>query len=119
MLKFIKKVFEVVFKPDYSLLDGAYSNNGWMQEFPDPNHKTHLGQRCARIIQNSLADLDIKMKTLLMLTAKNSSMDRSWHCRQNSCYHSRLRSYVVGPVGQNTGFNAYKLQPQLTHMGKS
>ncbi|MBS0659394.1 MAG: TAT-variant-translocated molybdopterin oxidoreductase [Verrucomicrobia bacterium] len=28
--------FEVVLIPDYSVYDGRYANNGWMQEMPDP-----------------------------------------------------------------------------------
>ena len=31
--------FELVFVPDYSTFDGSYSNNGWMQELPDPISK--------------------------------------------------------------------------------
>ena len=28
--------FEVVFRPDYSVYDGRFANNGWLQELPDP-----------------------------------------------------------------------------------
>ena len=28
--------FEVVFRPDHTLWDGCYANNGWLQECPDP-----------------------------------------------------------------------------------
>jgi len=31
-----KREIEVVFHRDYSLDDGRYSNNGWLQELPDP-----------------------------------------------------------------------------------
>lgn len=32
----IPEGMEIVFKPDNSLLDGRYANNGWLQEMPDP-----------------------------------------------------------------------------------
>ncbi len=31
-----KGEFEVVFKEDYSIYDGRFANNGWLQELPDP-----------------------------------------------------------------------------------
>jgi molybdopterin-containing oxidoreductase family iron-sulfur binding subunit len=31
-----REAFEVVFAPDYSMDDGRFNNNGWMQEWPDP-----------------------------------------------------------------------------------
>jgi MoCo/4Fe-4S cofactor protein with predicted Tat translocation signal len=30
---------EVTLYPDYKILDGRFSNNGWLQEMPDPIHK--------------------------------------------------------------------------------
>ncbi len=40
-----KDSLEVVFHRDYSMDDGRYNNNGWLQEFPDPVTKIDLGKR--------------------------------------------------------------------------
>ena len=35
--------FEIVFAPDYSVYDGRFANNGWLQEWPDPITKLTWG----------------------------------------------------------------------------
>jgi hypothetical protein len=37
--------FEVNFRPDPTIYDGRFANNGWLQELPKPDHQAHLGQR--------------------------------------------------------------------------
>ncbi len=35
--------FEIAFSPDYSVYDGRFANNGWLQEWPDPITKLTWG----------------------------------------------------------------------------
>ena len=35
----------IVFRPDPTVWDGRFANNGWLQELPKPHHQAHLGQR--------------------------------------------------------------------------
>ncbi|MBI3880184.1 MAG: TAT-variant-translocated molybdopterin oxidoreductase [Verrucomicrobia bacterium] len=63
---------EVVFHRSYSLDDGRYNNNGWLQELPDPMTKAtwenvvmlsaktarDLGLRCAQLRENKDKDLE-------------------------------------------------------------
>ena len=39
--------YEVVFVPSWSVFDGRFVNNAWLQEAPDPDHEADLGQRGA------------------------------------------------------------------------
>ena len=36
---------EIVFRPDPTIGDGEYANNGWLQETAQARHAAHLGQR--------------------------------------------------------------------------
>ena len=36
---------EVIFRPDPSIYDGRFANNGWLQELPKPLDKGYVGQR--------------------------------------------------------------------------
>ena len=36
---------EIVFRPDPTIWDGSFANNGWLQELPKPQNQDDLGQR--------------------------------------------------------------------------
>ncbi len=38
---------EIVFRPDPTIYDGRFANNGWLQELPKPITQADLGQRRA------------------------------------------------------------------------
>ena len=42
-----RTALEIVFRPDPTIYDGRFANNGWLQELPQAAHQAHLGQRGA------------------------------------------------------------------------
>ena len=52
---------EVVFHRDYSVDDGRYSNNGWLQEMPDPITKM-TWENVVLVSEKTAADLGLKIK---------------------------------------------------------
>jgi MoCo/4Fe-4S cofactor protein with predicted Tat translocation signal len=53
--------FELVFRPDYSVADGRYANNAWLQEWPDPITKL-TWDNAALIAPQDAAALGIQKK---------------------------------------------------------
>ena len=109
-----KDHLEVVFYRDYKVDDGRFSNNGWMQELPDPVTKL--------VWDNTVL---ISRKTARELGVKNSDVvevklgDRS--ARGPVWVQPGMADYVIGlalgygrewngRIGFKVGFNAYPLR---------
>ena len=105
-----KDGFEVVFKTDYSLLDGSYNNNGWMQEFPDPITKL-TWDNAALISYKTASDLSVQNGDLLSV---NGEKIPAWIvpgiADKTVVVSLGYGRTVTGPVGTGTGFNVYKLR---------
>ena len=115
--------FEIVFTTDYSLLDGSYADNGWMQEFPDPITKitwdnaaqmsmeTYTGLKLGK---SGFRPTDANKENGNNMVEINGQEFAAWivpGIAKNSVIlplgYGRTTS---GPVGRGTGFNAYTLQ---------
>jgi MoCo/4Fe-4S cofactor protein with predicted Tat translocation signal len=105
---------EVVFPADYKMYDGRYADNGWLQELPDPITKitwdnvVSLSKSTAKALQVEDGDLveiavnGTKLQAAVMIAPGHADYSLSL-----ALGYGR---WVVGKVGQGTGFNAYTLR---------
>jgi MoCo/4Fe-4S cofactor protein with predicted Tat translocation signal len=105
---------EVVFPADYKMYDGRYANNGWLQELPDPITKitwdnvVSLSKSTAKALQVEDGDLveiavnGTKLQAAIMIAPGHADYSLSLPLGYGR--------WVVGKVGQGTGFNAYTLR---------
>ncbi|MBV9276172.1 MAG: TAT-variant-translocated molybdopterin oxidoreductase, partial [Verrucomicrobia bacterium] len=105
---------EMVFPGDYKVEDGRYTNNGWLQEMPDPITKltwdngVQMSTATAKALGLGEADLievtigDRKLTAAVLLSPGHADYSLSL-----SLGYGRER---IGAVGQGTGFNAYRLR---------
>ncbi|WDE96604.1 TAT-variant-translocated molybdopterin oxidoreductase [Lentisphaera profundi] len=105
-----KSGFELVFKADYSLLDGSYNNNGWMQEFPDPITKL-TWDNAALLSFKTANDLGVQNGDYLNV---NGEKIPAWIvpgiADKTAVVSLGYGRTTTGPVGTGAGFNAYKLR---------
>ncbi len=106
--------YDVIFRPDPTIDDGRFANNGWLQELPKP--LTKLTWDNAALISPQLANqLDVRNGDLLRITRDNRSVQMPvWilpgqPSRAVTVHfgYGRRRS---GRVGNKTGFNAFPLR---------
>jgi molybdopterin-containing oxidoreductase family iron-sulfur binding subunit len=110
------KGLELVFKPDPTLWDGRFANNGWLQELPKPFSKVTWENPAlispALAARNHLANGDV-----IELSARGRSLRVSiWitpgqadDCVTVHLGNGRTR---VGNVGRGIGVNVYALRGQ-------
>lgn len=105
---------EVSFHADPYILDGRYSNNGWLQELPRPI--TRLTWDNAIIVSpKTAADLDVKNEDVVEIAANGSAVEGAvWILPGQpdgaialSLGYGRKRS---GRAGNGAGFDAYRLR---------
>jgi MoCo/4Fe-4S cofactor protein with predicted Tat translocation signal len=109
--------YELVFVPDYSVYDGRFANNAWLQEMPDP--LTKLTWDNAALI--SVADaqkLGIKQKgDMLRIEAGGKTLEIAACILPGHAIGSITLpvGYGAGPaagaVAGETGFDTYALRP--------
>ncbi len=105
---------ELTFYPSYSLYDGRYANNGWLQETPDPISKL-TWDNALFMSQATAKKYHIAHGDLVTVSFGGRKMDVA-ACIQpgqadNTC--SMAIGYgrnVVGRVGEKAGFNANSLR---------
>jgi molybdopterin-containing oxidoreductase family iron-sulfur binding subunit len=116
---------EIVLIGSYSMDDGRYINNGWMQEMPDPI--TKLTWDNAAMISPAFAHrLGVQDGDLVQVTVTETSKDQQGKKIQRQLVIAALivpghadNSITIplgygrkhtGPVGEEAGFNAYLLR---------
>ena len=124
--KLLKKAFdryerdsiEISFLPDYSLYDGRFNNNGWLQELPDP--VTKLTWDNAALLSSGLA------KTLKVKTGEKIKITRGGHsltlpilimpgvADKTIVIPQGYGASKSGVIGQDVGFSIKSLR-QLKH----
>lgn len=105
---------EVVFRPDVSVRDGRYANNGWLQELPRQFSK--LVWDNAALISPQLAKREnLDNGDLIDLTFRNRAIQAPVWIQPGQAENSVTLALgygreVVGRVGRGVGFNAYALR---------
>jgi MoCo/4Fe-4S cofactor protein with predicted Tat translocation signal len=105
---------EVVFRPDPTIGDGTYSNNGWLQELPKPQSKM-TWDNAVLVSPKAAADMHIDKGHVLRVAVNGKSIEGpAWilpgHADDSVTItfgYGRERS---GRVGNKIGYNAYSLQ---------
>jgi MoCo/4Fe-4S cofactor protein with predicted Tat translocation signal len=104
---------EVVLHRDYSLDDGRYANNGWMQEFPDPITKI-VWDNAILVSRKTARDLDVQNNDVVEVTLNGrTTKGPIWTQPGMADYSLGIALGYgrpkTGRVGVGTGFNAYPL----------
>ena len=108
------ETLQVLFRPDYSVWDGRFSNNAWMQELPDPMTKI-VWDNAALISLRTAKTLDVEDGDLLEISVNGRTLEIA------ACIAPGLADGSVvlplgygrthaGHVGNGTGFNTYALR---------
>ena len=69
-----KNAIDISIYEDYKVYDGRFSNNGWLQELPDPIHKLTWGN-AASIAPKTAKKLNLKSGDTVVINANNSKLE--------------------------------------------
>jgi molybdopterin-containing oxidoreductase family iron-sulfur binding subunit len=105
---------ELVIRRDYSVDDGRYTNNGWLQEMPDPITKM-TWDNAVLVSRKTAQDLGVANNDMVTLTVGGRSVDGPIWVQPGmadnvvgvTLGYGRSKA---GRVGSGTGFNAYVLR---------
>lgn len=105
---------EVVFVPSWTLYDGRYANNAWMQEMPDPMTKL-VWDNAALLSPGTAKKLNIVDGHILNLTVGGSTLEiaamvQPGHADDSITIPCGYGRKEVGHVGKGTGFNAFAVR---------
>jgi MoCo/4Fe-4S cofactor protein with predicted Tat translocation signal len=105
---------EIIFRPDPTVWDGRYANNGWLQELPKP--MTTLTWENAALVSPALAKkLGLQNNQIITLEFRSTLVDAPvWitpgQADDSVTVHLGYGRSKVGRVGNGIGFNAYLLR---------
>ncbi|HUA17490.1 MAG TPA: TAT-variant-translocated molybdopterin oxidoreductase [Bryobacteraceae bacterium] len=105
---------EIMFRPDPTIWDGAFSNNGWLQECPKPQNKMTWDN--AVWISPSLSQkLNVNVGDMVEMKYQGRTVTGPvWimpgHAPDSATVHFGYGRTRVGQVGNGIGFNAYLLR---------
>jgi molybdopterin-containing oxidoreductase family iron-sulfur binding subunit len=105
---------ELTFLQDQSVYDGRFADNAWLQELPD--FMTKLTWDNAALLSPATArELGVVHADLVELQYKGRSLQAAVYVLPGQARHSVTLTLGygrndAGRVGQNAGFNAYKLR---------
>ncbi len=113
-----KERLEVIFHRDYSLDDGRYANNGWLQELPDPITKM-VWDNAVLLSRQTARELGVKNGEVVEVSLNGRSVKGPVWIQPGMADYSlglalgygRERA---GRVGNRVGFNAYPLRSRET-----
>jgi molybdopterin-containing oxidoreductase family iron-sulfur binding subunit len=105
---------EIVFRPDPTVWDGRFANNGWLQELPKP--LTKLTWENAALIAPAMAErLGLKNGDVIELRARDRRMLAPvWilpgQAAETVAVHLGYGRWRAGRVGSHLGVNAYRMR---------
>jgi MoCo/4Fe-4S cofactor protein with predicted Tat translocation signal len=113
---------EIAFRPDPSVHDGRYANNGWLQELPKPltkltwDNAALMGPATGRTLGISIErDVDGSHTDVVEIRLDGRSVKApAWimpgHPEGSITLHLGYGRWRAGRVGTGAGFNAYALR---------
>jgi molybdopterin-containing oxidoreductase family iron-sulfur binding subunit len=105
---------EIAFRPDPTIHDGRYANNGWLQELPKPLTKL-TWDNAALLSARTAARLGLANEDMVELRCESRSVEAPvWivpgHADDCVSIHLGYGRTRAGRVGTGAGFNAYALR---------
>ena len=105
---------EIVLRPDPTIWDGAYSNNGWLQELPKPQTKM-TWDNTVLISPKDAQDMQVAAGDVLEITVGARKVSGPAWIMPGLAQGSFTINFgygrtASGRVGNNIGFNAYAVQ---------
>ncbi len=109
-----KDKLEIVFQRDYSVDDGRYNNNGWLQEMPDPVTKL-VWDNAVLISRKTAAAFGVQNYDLVEIKLGDRSVRGPIWVQPGFADNSLGLALgygreKTGRVGKGTGFNVYPLR---------
>ncbi len=105
---------EIVFRPDPSIGDGKFANNGWLQELPKPVTRL-TWDNAAMISPGTAQELALTSGDYVKLVLGSRQMEAGvyivpGHADNSITLHLGYGRRLAGRVGNGTGFNANLLR---------
>jgi molybdopterin-containing oxidoreductase family iron-sulfur binding subunit len=105
---------ELLFRPDPSLYDGRFANNGWLQELPRPLTKI-TWDNPALISPATAKKLGLQNEDIVELQCNNRNLKvpvwiQPGQAEESVTLHLGYGRARSGRVGNKVGFNAYSLR---------
>lgn len=109
---------EVVFRPDPTIADGTWSNNGWLQECPKPQSKM-TWDNVVSISPKNASALNVHKGDMLRVTVNGRRVEGpAWilpgHAEDSITVHFGYGREGSGRVGNRIGYNAFAIQDAAT-----
>jgi MoCo/4Fe-4S cofactor protein with predicted Tat translocation signal len=106
--------FEVSFYPSASMYDGAFTNNGWLMECPDPMTKIIWGN-AAMVSPKTAKDKALTDNDEIKITANGQSLNAAIRIQPGLADNAIVITLgygrtAAGRIGQDIGYNAYALR---------
>ncbi len=113
-----KENLEVIFHRDYSVDDGCYANNGWLQELPDPITKISW-DNAVLMSRKTARELGLKNEDVIEVKLGNRTVSGPVWIQPGMADYSLGLALgygreKAGRVGTGVGFNAYALRSSET-----
>jgi len=109
---------EIIFRPDPSLWDGRFSNNGWLQELPKPFTKLTWDNVAlvspATAEQQQLANQDLVELRYAGRSVRAPVFVVPGHADDSVTVHLGFGRQRAGSIGTGVGFDAYAIRPSNT-----
>lgn len=105
---------ELIIRPDATIRDGRYSNNGWQQEIAKPISKV-TWENCFYMSPNTAKRLDLNSEDGFEITVRSQTVGGPvWvlpgHPDDSITVHLGYGRTNVGVVANEAGFNAFSLR---------
>jgi len=105
---------EILFRPDPTIWDGSFANNGWLQELPKPQNKM-TWDNAVWISPNTAVRLNLNTEDVVELKYQGRSVTGPvWimpgQANDSVMVHLGYGRTMAGQVGNELGFNAYLLR---------